>query len=192
MDAKAQAEGEKRVKEILIDPLLMKGLAKPATLTKDLFEAMQRDIAARLAYMSADNLAALEEMSATRVAQAKKERFPIANDIFAWARTIQAPPDDASPLIRAVFAAPLGQGAISDGWAPELLRSLRAHRVWPQPYAVSQLKEAGEGAHRRLTRCEDALARGHTLSEEEAQFRAKRLAMVDKCKRIAALSGGSE
>ena len=59
MNSAEQAAGEKRVREMLVTPLLRRGLTKPSSLTKDQFEDMVQDLCARLAYMSDVNLAAL-------------------------------------------------------------------------------------------------------------------------------------
>ncbi|MBL3598085.1 hypothetical protein JMM63_21485, partial [Rhodovulum sulfidophilum] len=79
MDAREQAEGEKRVRDLLVEPLLRRGLVKPGAMTKAQFEEMLADLAKRLAYMSGPNLAALEEMAAAQPGGKDRDRFPIAN-----------------------------------------------------------------------------------------------------------------
>jgi len=116
MDSTEQASGEKRVREVLVEPLLCRGLAKPSSLTKDQFEAMIDDLCKRLAYMTGESLAALEEVVASNPGGKDKDRLPIANAILGWAAQIQPPGDDASPLIRAVFANALGADALAGGW----------------------------------------------------------------------------
>ncbi|OLS45956.1 hypothetical protein BV509_17405 [Rhodovulum sulfidophilum] len=154
MDAKEQAEGEKRVRDLLIGPLLRRGLVKPGAMTKAQFEEMLADLAKRLAYMSAPNLAALEEMAAAAPGGKDRDRFPIANAILKAATQIQPPADDASPLIRAVFAHAVGRQALAEGWAPELLDDLRHNRRWPGGYALGQIRQAaGEALRRHAPRC---------------------------------------
>lgn len=61
MDERAQKDGEKRVRHLLVDQLERLGLMKPAGMTKDKYEAMQDELCQRLAYMTADGLGALAE-----------------------------------------------------------------------------------------------------------------------------------
>jgi hypothetical protein len=188
MDSGEQAEGEKRVKRVLIEPLMRRGLAKPSSLTKAQFDEMVEDLCQRLAYMAEINLAALEEQVAASPAGKDRDRLPIANVILDWAGQIQPPVDDGSPLIRAIFANPLGQDALTGGWAPELLIEVRKARRWPGAFAVSQIKDRARDAMRQMEDLDRALSRGDDLSTDKARWRAARLAMIEKCRQIAALS----
>ncbi len=188
MDSAEQAEGEKRVKRLLIEPLTRRGLAKPSSLTKAQFDESVEDLCQRLAYMSEINLAALEEQVAAAPAGKGRDRMPIANVILKWAGQIQQPVDDGSPLIRAVFAAKLGQDALAGGWAPELLAKVREVRSWPGSFAVTQIKEQARDALRQMEDFDRILAREGELPSEKARWRSARLAMIDKCRQIAALS----
>ncbi|WP_376872344.1 hypothetical protein [Albirhodobacter sp. R86504] len=188
MDSAEQAEGEKRVRRVLIDPLLRRGLAKPSSLTKAQFDASIEDLCERLAYMTETSLAALEEQVAAAPAGKDRDRLPIANVILEWAGQIQPPVDDASPLIRAVFANALGQDALAGGWAPELLIEVRKARRWPGSFVVTQVKDRARDAVRQLEDLDRALSRGDELSIDKARWRAGRLAMIEKCRQIAALS----
>ncbi|WP_299647964.1 hypothetical protein [uncultured Jannaschia sp.] len=190
MDSKGQAEGEKAVRTMLIEPLLQRGLARPASLTKAQFDDMVDSLCAKLAYMSAGNLAALEEVVAANPGGKDKDRLPIANRVLEWAAQIQPPGDDASPLIRAVFANELGRDALSGGWAPELLAELKLTRRWPGSFVVVKLKERADDAVRQMTRLDERLAAGDDLTVTEAEWRARRAATLDRCRRIAALSSG--
>ncbi len=187
MDISQQADGEKRVEMLLVHPLQRRGLAKPGSLTKAQFEEMIKDLCARLAYMSAPNLMALEEQAASNPGGKDRDRFPIGNRVLDWAGQIQPPGDEASPLIRAVFAAQLGADAIIGGWAPELLVELKKMRRWPNAYAVSQIKTQAGDSVTRMVRADEALARGDQLPPELASWRERRLAALRKCQDIAAL-----
>ncbi|KIC42226.1 hypothetical protein RA27_02210 [Ruegeria sp. ANG-R] len=187
MDSTEQADGEKKVKQLLIKPLERRGLAKPSSLTKAQFEEMVQDLCARLAYMTEANLAALEEHAAGHPTGKDKDRFPIANRILEWAAQIQPPGDDASPLIRAVFANQLGRDALDSGWAPELLFELRQSRKWPGAWAVKGIKERAHDAVRRMEDIEYRLTRGDELTPTESDWRARRLSAIEKCRRIAQL-----
>jgi len=185
MDSAAQAEGEVRVKTLLITPLENRGLAKPAGLTKQAFEDMKHSLCAKLAYMTDLSLQALEETAAASPGGKDRDRFPIANTILAMAGQIQPPGDDASPLIRKVFAEALGRDAIAQGWAPELLSELRKTRRWPGAFVVGEIKKRADEAMRQLVRFDEAQARGGTLSASEVEWLSQRKAAIEKCQRIA-------
>ncbi|MEP4037226.1 hypothetical protein [Pseudophaeobacter sp.] len=188
MEAKAQAAGERRVRDHLIDPLKRMGLAKPSSLTVAQFEAMIAELCGKLAYMSALNLQALAEQVGNMPGGKDRDRFPIAAKILGWAAEIQPPADDASPLFRAIFAHALGQRALAEGWAPELLAELRRARVWPREYDLRQVQERAADARRRIARLEEQLRRSETLSPQDHTFRQRRAAAEVKCRRIAALA----
>ncbi len=189
MDSAEQADGEKRVKRVLIDPLMRRGLAKPASLTKEAFAEMLKGLSARLAYMTEENLAALEEIAAGLASGKEQDRFPIANKILDQAAQIQPPGDDASPLIRAVFQHAVGQDAVKGGWSPELLDELRSSRRWPGAYTISMARTKASDAIGKLHRLERRLAQGDQLLPEDARWRSLRLAKLDKCSRLAGLHG---
>ena len=190
MDSAEQAAGEKRVRLVLIDPLLRRGLAKPTSLTKAQFGDMVEDLCARLAYMTDANLMALEEQAAANAGGKDKDRFPIGQRILEWAAQIQPPGDDASPLIRAVFANQLGLDALTGGWAPELLAELRVSRRWPGAWQVKTIKDKADSAVRQMRGLDTKLAYGGVLAPAEDQWRSRRLTVIAKCQRIADLSEG--
>lgn len=190
MDSTEQAMGEKRVRQLLLDPLERRGLARPSTLTKAQHEDMCRDLCQRLAYMTEANLAALEEQVAANPSGKARDRLPIGNQILEWAGQIQRPEDSASPLMRAVFGNGLGTDAILEGWAPELLHFLREKRVWPTPYMVGMIKEKADAPRRRLVIIEERMSYGREPGPEDAAFRARRLAAMEKCRRVADLARG--
>ncbi|MEP3297588.1 MAG: hypothetical protein ABJO27_14145 [Pseudoruegeria sp.] len=192
MDSEAQKAGERCVWQYLIDPLKRRGLAKPSSLTNDLYQDMLKETAQRLAYMSVDGLAALEESAAARPGGKDGDRFPILNNILTLAIDIERPPDDASPLLRKVMAHDVGQGAIVEGWAPELLHYVRSKRVWPKGFALTQVRQSSDDAVRRMRDIERRMASGQTITADEAKWRDRRKASIEKCKSIAALSRAGE
>lgn len=191
MDAKDQAAGERKVREMLIDPLLKRGLMKPKGMPVKQFEDMLDDICARLAYMTDTGLAALEEHCAAQPGGADKDRFPLGNRILDWAGQIEAPGDSVSPLIMKIFAHETGQRAIAEGWAPELLRHVRVKRVWPAPFIQSKLRDDARRDMRDYADIEAALARGEEISAQQAAFRARRKAALDRCAEIATMGAGA-
>jgi len=127
----------------------------------------------------------LAEVVAANPSGKGADRFPIANKILEWARQIQQPEEDASPLQRAVFAAPVGQAALDGLWAPELLALVKAERKWPGRWWVSQVKTQADDAMRRLTDIEVRMLRGDQLGQEDLQWRGRRRAAIQRCQDIA-------
>ena len=185
MEAIEQAEGEKRVQDVLIAPLLALGLARPSMLRQAGFEVMLKELRQMLAYMSADNLVRLREEIEDRPGGKDGDRFPIALKILKWARKIQQPEAGPSPLMINVFRDSLGLEALAKGWAPELLINIRAERKWPGPFTVSKIKSSADDAMRRLPDIEMRLARGDIIPKEDAQWRDQRRAAIQKCQDIA-------
>jgi hypothetical protein len=192
MDSTEQAEGERRVKALLVEPLKRRGLARPTSLTVAAFEDMLGDVCARLAYMSAPALMALEEQAASNPGGKDRDRFPIAVRILEWAAQIEPPADTASPLIRAVFAHAIGAEALARGWAPELLAEVKKTRRRPIPFVVRQVQERAAENARQLVLIEERLDAGRDVSGEELAWRDRRLAAVERCRAIAALGAGAE
>jgi hypothetical protein len=189
VDSKSQALGEKRVREVLIEPLVRLGLAKPSTLTKVQFEAMQKEICAKLAHMTALNLTALADQVAGNPGGKDRDRFPIATTILSWAAQMQPPSDDGSPLVRAVFAASIGQEAIRDGWSPELLFRVKRDRRWPNKFVVSEVMSSGVRNAEKYHELSAAEDRGEPLSDDHLDWLERRRMSLKKCAEIAALAG---
>ena len=188
MNSAEQAEGEKRVRRLLIEPLERLGLTRPSKLTVAKFEGMIDELCGKLAYMTELNLQALSEQVAAMPGGKGKDSFPIAAKILGWAATIQQPADDVSPFIRAVFAQPIGQRAMAEGWAPELLSSVRKKRgIWPTDFDERAAKERAASARRQIDAQDERVRQGGCLSTEDQRFRDRRQAAADKCQRIAEL-----
>lgn len=185
MNSEEQAQGEKRVLHLLVEPLKRRGLAKPSALTVADFGEMVSDMCARLAYMSEASLMALEEQVAANPGGKDRDRFPIANAILQWAADIQPPSDGASPLIRAVFAHACGQDAISEGWAPELLAELRRHRRWPSSFVLKTIRDDASRDLRRWQDLRARTARGEVLDGADLAWWDRREAAVQRCSEIA-------
>lgn len=187
MNSEDQASGEKRVKSTLIEPLQRLGLTRPTTLNAAKFQDMLNELAQRLAYLSEENLLALSDWVQANPGGPNGDRFPIALKILAEARKVQQPDGGPSPLIRSVFGNALGQEALAAGWAPELLLNLRKFRKWPGGFTVSQIRDSAHDALRRLEDIEMRLTRGREVSPDDAAWRHKRRAQLQKCQDIADL-----
>ncbi len=186
MDAEQQAAGEKRVWEHLIDPLLGKGLARPKGFAKVAdFEVMvAKVLCPKLAYMSALNLAALEEQISANPVGKNRDQMPIPNDILRDAAKIQSPDAGASPLVRAVFSAGLGRDAMAGDWGPELRRFLLKKRKWPSALDVQTIKQEAETALKRLADIEARKVSGAVVSEADQTWAASRAAALETCREI--------
>lgn len=184
MDEKAQAEGERRVRDQLIKPLERIGLAKPTTLKVADFETMKRELCQKLAYMTNDGLAALREWVEAHPGGKDGDRFPIALKILKQARQIEQPQGGPSPLCTKVFAHALGADALAKGYAPELLKYVKAAREWPGRWTMGQVQREAAEPTRRLANIEMLLARGDAVSPEDMAFRDKRRALIRQCDEI--------
>lgn len=187
MNSEEQAAGEARVREMLVKGLMRQGLAKPGGLTKDQFAEMIDDLCQRLAYMNPVNLAALAEDAVALAGGKDKDRFPLAKALLARAAEIEPPPDTGSPLMRAVFSHALGDEAIAQGWAPELLFWLRRNRRFPNAFAARQIREEAEDPIRTLREIEGRLARDGEIDAAATRFRDRRLAQIALCRKLADL-----
>lgn len=188
MNSEDQLAGEKRVRDILIDPLLRLGLSRPTTMKESLFQAMLRELELILAYMAAGNLLALGEWVQAHPGGPNGDRFPIAVKILPEARKLQSPDGGPSRLARNVFAHDLGREAIAQGWAPELLANINAVHKWPGAYTVSQIRAAARDAVRRLDDIDMRLARGDEISADDTAWRTRRRIAIQKCQDIADLA----
>lgn len=188
MEHSEQSAGERQVRELLIKPLERRGLLRPAGQSREQFADMVQDICARLAYMSAGGLMALEEQCAANPGGKGKDRFPIGPVVLKWAAAIEPPADSGSPLIRAVFRHQIGQDALDQGYAPELLALVRRDRRWPGAYALKVLRDQAAPVMREFALIEEALLRGDEITHAQASLRARRRMQIDKCREIAELA----
>lgn len=192
MDERSQAEGEKRVRTVLLDPLIRLGLVRPSTLTVAGFDVMQDELCQRLAYLHEDELTLLRERIEAHPGGKEGDRFPPGPKILKWATEIRVPQSDGSPFIRKVFASPVGEAALDSGYAPELLEHIRKHRgEWPGAWTISKLRDMADEPHRRMVDIELRLSRGDPVTPEEQSVRDRRRAAIRKCEEIrgAAMTG---
>lgn len=193
MDAKEQAEGEKRVRDLLIQPLEDLGLGRPTTTNKDQFARMKRTLEMGLAWMKREHLTELREWARNHAGGPQRDRFPIANDLMKQAEQYRANagPATPSPLMRNFFASATGDAALREGWAPEILQWFRdvpmGKRGWPGSYTVDGVKRKAYEAQRKLEDIELRLSSGRAdeVTAEETVFRDRRLAKVRECQAIA-------
>ena len=185
MDEKAQREGERRVQQVLIDPLEDLGLAKPSTMVKAQFEEMKRKLCQKLAYMTTEGLVELRGWCEDHPGGKDGDRFPIALKILKKAPEIEVPDTGPSPLILRIFRSDLGREALAKGYAPELLAYVRKAREWPGMWTLSKIKDEADNPARRLADVEMRMARGDEMSPDDLQFRNLRRAALRNCEAIS-------
>ena len=170
MQKAEQEAGEKKVETLLIDPLMRRGLSRPSNLTKAAFEAMVKELRAKLAYMSEVNLRALEEQVAAHPAGKDADRLPIANIILGWAGKIEPPGDGASALMIAVLQSQLGIDAVAGDWAAELRGQVRRARRWPEAHVVERVKEKARDNRARVASIKERQERGVAVPDADLAF----------------------
>lgn len=190
MDEKAQSDGEKRVQAVLIAPLEALGLARPSKATLASWAQQKRELQQGLAYMSEGGLAAVRDWVKDHPAGKEGDRFPIALTILKEGFKREAPETGPSPLMLNIFAHETGQEAIRKGWAPELLKYIRAAREWPGSYSLSKIKSKADDPMRRLEDIELRMSRNEQIPPDELAFRDRRLAALRQCQDIADQAGG--
>lgn len=186
MDDVAQRDGERRVRSVLIEPLLALGLTKPGTMRKAQFETMLRTLEQTLAYMGEDNLVELREKVAANPIGKERDRFPLALHIQKWAKDVKPPQAEGpSPFIGRVMAHETGRVAIERGYAPELLLHIRDNRgTFPGAWTLSKIREAADPAVRRYADLVMRRDRGEALGGEESAFVADRARALGECEEI--------
>jgi len=185
MDRAEQADGEKRVRELLIEPMERMGLARPSTIKAADWPASVAEICARLAYMGPEKLAALADELITQQARLGKDRMPVPAVILDRAAKVQPPADSNSPLITAVFRDRIGREAIAGDWAPELLVAVRRTRRWPSEYTIGEARSAAREAVRQVQLTRERMARGETVSPEQQHMAEARAGAVERCRAIS-------
>lgn len=179
MNVEEQKAGEGRVQELVISPLLKRGLTKPTTLTKVAFEEMLSEMRAMLAYMSAESLEVLREDISAHPCGPNKDRFPILNKILEMSRKVQPPKDTGSPLVRRVLKHVEGEKALLGGYAVELINDVKLHRRFPTAWGIKTVREAADDNVRKFRRLKSLEAMSD-VDREWFNRRSARIAQLQK------------
>lgn len=166
MDSDALKAGKDRVQQILIAPLAARGMKRAASATLAQHEAAMEGLAARLAYMSDQNLAALAEVVESHGQGKNRDRWPSELVICGWARQLQEPPPSDSQLVTTYLRSRVGRQAHAEGWAVELYLSLKKMGLPPNRFVVATLKADAGNAVRRRERVEAAMRGGSAAPED--------------------------
>lgn len=168
MESEALKAGKDRIRQHLIDPLARQGMKRAGGLTVAQHEAAMEGLAARLAYLTVENIEALAEVVSTKGAGKNKDRWPPELVICNWARQLQEPPPSDSRLVTSYMRSK-GRQAKAEGWAVELYGYLKKMGQPPNDFAMSRLKLDADTNMRTRHRIERE-ARFGTLSSQDRQW----------------------
>lgn len=116
--ADEQDSGRKRMRRILIEPMLEKGLVRPRSMKAGTFDVLQVRIADRLVWITDEIADVLVDMAAREAPGLDHNEFPTEERINGWARTLAAamgiaPPIDLPKKVTSYLASAAGR----DAWA---------------------------------------------------------------------------
>lgn len=160
MDSEALKLGKEAVRQMLIQPLTARGLQRAAGATVAAHEATMEALAARLAYMTPDNLRALAEVVEMNATGKHRNRWPSEVMICQWARQLQQPPPSDSHLVTTYLRSAAGRRARAEGWLVELYLYLKKMGRPPNEYVIRELKVEADSAMRRRARVQEAARYG--------------------------------
>lgn len=160
MDSEALKTGKAAVRQVLIEPLTARGLQRSAGATVAAHEATMEALAARLAYMTPENLRALAEVVEGNATGKHRNRWPSEVMVCQWARQLQQPPPSDSHLVTTYLRSSAGRRAQAEGWLVELYLYLKKMGRPPNEYVVRELKVEADGAMRRRARVQEATRHG--------------------------------
>lgn len=184
MEGEELREGKERVRRVLIDPLVVKGMQRRPGQTVADHGVFLENLEARLAYMSAENLAALSDVVELHAGGRAKNRWPTEVSICNWARRWQKPPASQSRLVRTYLQSAAGRAALAGDYVVELFDHLKRHGNAPTAKYETDMIKARADENRRARavyerRRDRGLADRRELAELEAH--AHKLAI---CKEI--------
>ena len=160
---------KKRVDEMLIEPIKAMGMRKQHRFRVEDQAAFLEKLRSRLAYLSAEGLAALRPIVEGAAMGARKNVWPDLVSIVNWAKSIEAVPDVESEMITSYMASAAGRRA----WerAPELAMALhgfmrRCGRP-PNDYAWQHdLDKSATEMRRRVLRVRELIMSGKARPDE--------------------------
>ena len=124
----ATKETRRRVQEILINWLLDRGVTRPGGMNVSDWEERQKEICARLAYLTADELERLREFILNFSARSRLKSKPMPPLVWildAATHSVRPCPPSDSEMVRAFMSGPKGLQAFDEGYAPGLLLYLK-------------------------------------------------------------------
>ena len=183
MDVQEQAEGEKRVRACLIEPLDRLGLARPKGTVVSRFEDMKRELCARLWRMDEDGLSDLLDW-VIQSPSAKENRWPPAALILEKAKSVLPPPWPPSERMVRLFNHQIGQQALREGWAPELFKKYVGETGFPNQFSQQIIQSSAKEAVARFEAIRRAKAAGADVSERDARWFDRRAEKIAHCEKI--------
>lgn len=183
MEGAELKEGKARVREHLIDPLERDGLVRKRGVTLQAHQDRLDGLAARLAYMTAENLRALAEVVATYGGGPRKDVWPTDVSICNWARRLQTPPISESRLVRSYIQSAAGMAAIDGGYVVELFEHLKRYGAPPDVYSLSKIRTEADQRKGRRARIERERERG-IASQPDLDWLERQSAVFARCMAI--------
>lgn len=183
MEGKELKAGKARVREFLIDPLERSGMRRKRSISVAEHEAFLAGLEAKLAYMSAEGLGALEEVVRRLAGGADRSQWPSEISITNNAARIEEPPAEVSRLVRTFLASKAGEAAAAGGYQVELFSYLRRNGIPPNSYAIKELQERARNNQRQIREIEARKAQGRASSVDLAWLEGYR-EILARCQSI--------
>lgn len=149
MEGAELRDGRARVVECFIQPLTRAGMARRHRQSEAALSDMLDRLANRLAYMTAENLAALVEVVERYASGKDRSGWPPEVSICNWARDLQSPPASESRLVRSYLQSGAGDAAAVGGYLVELFAYLKKFGAPPNEYACATIRQEAEDNSRR-------------------------------------------
>ncbi|MEM9369542.1 MAG: hypothetical protein AAGA26_00160 [Pseudomonadota bacterium] len=112
----AQDRGRRRVRRVLIEPMLAKGLVRPKSMTAGAFNDLQTRIADRFGWITDEIAEVLVDMAAREAGGVARNEFPAEERLNGWARDLApamgvTPPIDLPKKVTSYLASAAGRDA---------------------------------------------------------------------------------
>lgn len=179
-----------RVRSVLIDPLIEKGMRKPKSRTGEDQEAFLDRLTRRLAYLGEGHLKTLAEAVERNAEGSARNVWPAEVSIVNWAATLEAPPDRDSRLVRSYLGSAAGLRAWNEGptVALALRKFLRRSGRPPQPLEWHSIQRQGAEWAAEIARIEE-FRRAGAMSVLQAERIEAFEALIDRVRSMVFHAG---
>lgn len=182
-----------RVRRLLWQPLEALGLKRPRRMTLGALEAMQIDLADKLAWMSDDGLDLLADTVERLAGGPLKDEWPSAATVMNFARRIEPQREPEPRIVRSWMGSAAGRAAWNSDHehgpdlAVELLAHLRRRRLPPTEFDMTTLRQRAADVARDVRLARGRVQRG-VATDDDLRMIAARERMRDEAR--ALVSGG--
>ena len=160
--------GRERGRRCLIEPLERDGMIRDPRGTAKGHAEFLAKLQDRLGYMTEDGLERLRQVAMMMAGGKAKNVWPGWVTLRNFAHRFETPPDPANPIFQTWLHSVEGPVLRSQGLHVAAYRFLVKHPRPLFPVDMREIAAAAEDDARRLTRANDALARGDILPSERA------------------------